>query len=72
MAKKDEKTTAATAKPEQEPTIEQHAKALGVPAWQLAGLKRLKRWGTGRQVGRQKFERELRGFLGGPMNQRRG
>lgn len=54
-----------------EATIEEHAEALKVPAWQLAGLKRLRRWGIGKRVARAEFERELNAWLNGPMDQRR-
>jgi len=65
-----ERTTEAGA--QLDPTIEEHAKTLDVPAWQLAGLRRLRRWGEGKRVPLEEFAGELHRFLNGPMNQRRG
>lgn len=63
--------TLETATAPQDPTIEEHAAALKTPAWALAGLKRLRRWGDGKRVTRAEFEGGLQVFLDGPMDQRR-
>lgn len=47
-------------------TVEEHAEALGVPAWALAGLRVRMGWAVGAQVSRAQFERALREFLRGP------
>lgn len=73
MAKRAEETAAVAGQPQGlDPTVEEHAAELQVPDWQVAGLKRLRRWGQGRRVSRAEFASALNGFLAGPMNQRRG
>jgi hypothetical protein len=79
MAKKTDETAAvaaaipaaAPAGVSQNPTIEEHAKTLDVPGWQLEGLKRLKRWGDGKRVPFAEFAGELNRWLNGRMDQRR-
>lgn len=48
------------------PTVEEHAEALGVPAWALAGLRVRMGWAVGTRVSRPQFERALKEFLQGP------
>lgn len=51
---------------ETHPTVEEHAEALAVPAWALAGLRVRMGWAVGARVSRVQFERALREFLQGP------
>ncbi|MBW6395235.1 hypothetical protein KZX47_08755 [Thermus sp. SYSU G05001] len=48
------------------PTVEEHAEALAVPAWALAGLRVRTGWAVGARIPRAQFERALREFLQGP------
>lgn len=47
-------------------TIEAHAAALGVPAWQFAGIKARQQWPQGKQVTRAEFQKALTEWLNGP------
>lgn len=48
------------------PTVEEHAEALKVEPWALAGLRVRMGWAIGTRVSRTQFEQALREFLGGP------
>lgn len=48
------------------PTVEEHAEALRVEPWILAGLRVRMGWAVGTRVSRAAFERALEAFLQGP------
>jgi hypothetical protein len=49
-------------------TIEQWAAELGIPEWQLAGLKHHRGWGEGKEVTEAEFKSALSKWLNGPVN----
>ena len=49
-------------------SIEQHAQALKVPAWQLEGLKAANRWAQGRTLTEKDFSEALKNWLAMPMS----
>lgn len=55
------------AKVKPEPTIEELAQALKVPAWALAGMKRAYGFGAGKQMSESEFKNKLDKWLKGPM-----
>ncbi|PZA07789.1 MULTISPECIES: hypothetical protein [unclassified Meiothermus] len=52
------------------PTIEEHAKTLGTPAWALAGVKVRERWAEGQRVTEAAFRAAVERFLKGPTDGR--
>ena len=52
----------------QEPTIEEHAAALGTPLWALAGVKVRQGWAAEQRVSRTEFERAVSRFMHGPTH----
>jgi hypothetical protein len=62
---KDKEPTAAAPSP-RSPTIEEHARELGTPAWVLAGVKIRQAWPDEKRVPKAQFEKAVKDFLSGP------
>lgn len=50
------------------PTIEEHARNLGTPAWALAGVKVRERWAEGQRVTEATFKAAVEKFLKSPTD----
>lgn len=66
MSKEKEKELSGAASPPRSPTIEEHARELGTPAWVLAGVKVRQAWPDEKRVPKTQFEKAVKDFLNGP------